>query len=266
MPLPITVVDAFTDKPFSGNPAGVCVLPAERDRTWMQNVAREMNQAETAFMLIRPDHVALRWFTPTIEMDLCGHATIASAHALWEQHTPGIGEKIRFRTKSGDLFAEKDGSWIALDFPALPSAKADAPPGLLDALGTKPKAVSKYKFDYLVELGSEAEVRELKPDLGQIARLPERGVVITAVATTPGFDFVSRFFAPAVGVPEDPVTGSAHCALAPYWAARLGKSEFMAYQASARGGVVKVAIKGDRVALCGKAVTVLRAELVDTGR
>jgi PhzF family phenazine biosynthesis protein len=262
VPLSITVVDAFTDKPFSGNPAAVCVLPEERDRTWMQHVAREMNLAETAFLLLRPDHVALRWFTPLAEVDLCGHATIASAHAMWENHVLPAGKPIRFRTRSGELHAERDGEWIALDFPALPSQRADLPPGLADALGARPKAVSKYKFDYLIELDSEAAVRDLKPDLGVIAQLPVRGVVVTAVATTPGFDFVSRFFAPAVGVPEDPVTGSAHCALAPYWAGKLGKTEFLAYQASARGGIVKVAVKGDRVALCGKAVTVLRAELV----
>jgi PhzF family phenazine biosynthesis protein len=262
MSLSITVVDAFTDKPFSGNPAAVCVLPEERDKTWMQQVAREMNLAETAFLLLRPDHVALRWFTPTTEVDLCGHATIASAHAMWENHVTPEGKPIRFRTKSGVLLAERDGDWIALDFPSLPSQRADLPPGLADALGARPRAVSKYKFDYLIELDSEAAVRDLKPDLGLIAQLPVRGVVVTAVATTPGFDFVSRFFAPAVGVPEDPVTGSAHCALAPYWASKLGKTEFLAYQASARGGVVKVAVNGDRVALCGQAVTVLKAELV----
>ena len=262
MPLTITVVDAFTDKPFSGNPAAVCVLPGEKSKDWMQKVAREMNLAETAFLLLRADHVALRWFTPTTEVDLCGHATIASAHAMWENHVLPEGQPIRFRTRSGELHAERDGDWIALDFPALPSQHADLPPGLSDALGARPRAVSKYKFDYLIELDSEAAVRDLTPDLGVIAQLPVRGVVVTAVATTPGFDFVSRFFAPAVGVPEDPVTGSAHCALAPYWAGKLGKTEFLAYQASPRGGVVKVAVKGDRVALCGKAVTMLRAELV----
>ena len=262
MPQPISVVDAFTDKPFSGNPAGVCILPAEKDKAWMQSVAREMNLAETAFLLIRPDHVAIRWFTPTVEVDLCGHATIASAHLMWEQKTPGIGESIRFRSKSGDLFAKKNGTWVELDFPALPSAKSDAPTGLVEALGILPKAISKYKFDYLVELHSEAEVRNLKPDHTPLAKLPVRGVVVTAVATTPGFDFVSRFFAPGSGVPEDPVTGSAHCALAPYWAAKLGKTEFLAYQASPRGGVVRVTAKGERVALCGQAVTVLEAQLI----
>ena len=262
MPLPITVVDAFTDKPFAGNPAAVCILPAEKDKGWMQQVAREMNLAETAFLLVRADHVALRWFTPTTEVDLCGHATIASAHVLWESGQVAEGQTIRFRTKSGELTAAKSGAWIELDFPALQSAPADAPPGLVDALGVRPAAVFKYTFDYLIELASEAAVRGLTPDLTAIARLPARGVVVTAAATTPGFDFVSRFFAPAVGVPEDPVTGSAHCALAPYWEQKLGKSAFLAYQASPRGGIVKVAVRGDRVALGGQAVTVLRAELV----
>lgn len=261
MPIPITVVDAFTNRPFAGNPAAVCVLPEERDKPWMQQVAREMNLSETAFLLIRPDHVGLRWFTPTVEVDLCGHATLASAHALWEGGGQPAGQTIRFRTRSGDLTAERRGDWIELDFPALPSEPADAPPGLADALGAPPKAVSKYKFDYLIELASEAAVRDLTPDLAVLGRLPVRGIVVTAVATTPGFDFVSRFFAPASGVPEDPVTGSAHCALGPYWAKHLGRSAFLAYQASARGGVVKVEVKGDRVALCGQAVTVLRAEL-----
>jgi PhzF family phenazine biosynthesis protein len=263
MPLPITVVDAFTDTPFAGNPAAVCVLPEERDRAWMQLVAREMNLSETAFLLLRPDHVALRWFTPTVEVDLCGHATLASAHALWERGLLPQDRPIRFRTKSGELFAARDGDWITLDFPALPSVPSDAPPGLVDALGAKPKAVWKYKFDYLVELASEAAVRDHTPDHGMLGRLPVRGIVVTAAATTPGFDFVSRFFAPGSGVNEDPVTGSAHCALGPYWAAKLGKNEFTAYQASARGGIVRVAVKGDRVMLGGKAVTVLNAQLVE---
>ena len=262
MPIPITVVDAFTDKPFAGNPAAVCILPEEKDKAWMHQVAREMNLSETAFLLIRPDHVALRWFTPQVEVDLCGHATLASAHVLWESGLMPAASTIRFRTKSGVLTAAQRGDWIELDFPSLISDWADAPPGLVDALGAKPKAVAKYKFDYLVEMASEAVVRDLKPDLGMIATLPVRGVVVTAAATTPGFDFVSRFFAPAVGVPEDPVTGSAHCALAPYWEKKLGKREFLAYQASPRGGVVKLRLNGERVALCGQAVTVLRAELV----
>lgn len=262
MGLPITIVDAFTDTPFSGNPAAVCVLEREPERAWMQLVAREMNLAETAFVMRRGDQWALRWFTPTVEVDLCGHATLATAHVLWEADLAPSDLALTFRSKSGDLHAKREGSGIWLDFPALPSAWADAPPMLHDALGARPVAVAKYSFDYLVELESEAAVRDLAPDLAQLATVQARGVVVTAVATTPGFDFVSRFFAPQSGVPEDPVTGSAHCALAPYWAERLGKTRMLAYQASARGGMVEVEVVGNRVMLGGKAVTVMRGTLV----
>lgn len=261
MTQPITVVDAFTDTAFSGNPAAVCVLTEERDKRWMQLVAREMNHAETAFLLRRGDAWALRWFTPTVEVDLCGHATLASAHVLWEQGLAAPDETIRFRSKSGDLSAARRGEWIELDFPAVPSEWADAPPGLAEALGARPKFVAKGRFDYLVELESEAAVRDLRPNLAMLAELPARGVIVTAAATTPGFDFVSRFFAPQIGVGEDPVTGSAHCCLAPYWAERFGRTTFLAYQASPRGGVLEVEFKGERVLLRGRAVTVLRGEL-----
>ncbi len=257
MSLPITIVDAFTDKPFSGNPAAVCVLEAERDRTWMQHVAREMNLSETAFVMRRGDHWALRWFTPAVEVDLCGHATLATAHVLWSTDLAPPDLALAFRTRSGELHAKRESSRIWLDFPALPTAWADAPPMLLDALGARPRAVGKYSFDYLVELESEAAVRDLAPDLAGLARVQARGVAVTAVASTPGFDFVSRWFGPQSGVPEDPVTGSAHCALAPYWAERLGKTRMLAYQASARGGIVEVEVTGERVMLGGKAVTVV---------
>ncbi len=262
MPTPITIVDAFTDKPFSGNPAAVCVLDAERDKAWMQQVAREMNLSETAFVIPRGEMWALRWFTPTVEVDLCGHATLATAHVLWDTDRAPPDLALTFRTKSGELHAKREGSRIWLDFPALPASWADAPPMLLDALGARPTAVAKYSFDFLVELESEAAVRDLAPDLAMLARVPGRGVAVTAVATTPGFDFVSRFFAPQSGVNEDPVTGSAHAALAPYWGERLGKTRMLAYQASARGGIVEVEVAGDRVMLGGKAVTVVRGELV----
>ena len=263
MGVPVTVVDSFADKPFAGNPAGVCLLPAERDKVWMQNVAREMNHAETAFLLVRPDHVALRWFTPAVEVDLCGHATLASAHMLWETGTLPAGQPIRFRTKSGELICSRDGEWIRMDFPALPAEWADCPPGLSDALGTKIRSCAKSKFDLLVEVEKERTVRELKPDLSLIALLPYRGVIVTAQAEQDDeYDFVSRFFAPQSGVPEDPVTGSAHCTLAPYWAERLGTNPLIGYQASPRGGMVQVEVKGDRVILGGKAVTVLKAELL----
>lgn len=261
MAQPVVVVDAFTDKPFAGNPAAVCVLPEDRSERWMQQVAREMSLSETAFLLQRADAWALRWFTPTTEVDLCGHATLASAHVMWETGALGATETARFRTRSGVLTARRAGDWIELDFPALPSEAADPHPDLAEALGARPKRVLKSRFDYLIELDSEAAVRDLKPNLAMLAAMPARGIIVTAAATTPGFDFVSRFFAPAVGVPEDPVTGSAHCALGPYWQARLGRDQFLAYQASARGGVVRVTVRGDRVLLGGQAVTVMRGEL-----
>jgi len=263
VPVPITVVDAFTDRPFAGNPAAVCILPAEREKAWMQQVAREMNHAETAFVLCRPDHVALRWFTPTVEVDLCGHATLASAHALWENGTYRAEQLIRFRTRSGDLFATRDGAWIRLDFPALTAQWADTPPGLSDTLGCAVRSCALSKFDLLVEVDAEAKVVNLKPDLSLLARLPYRGVIVTAQADEDkDYHFVSRFFAPQSGVPEDPVTGSAHCALAPYWAERLGTNPLIGYQASPRGGIIQVEVKGDRVILGGQAVTVLKAELL----
>ncbi len=262
VPVPITVVDAFTDKPFSGNPAAVCLLPEERDRRWMAQVAREMNLSETAFVLARGDAWALRWFTPTVEVDLCGHATLATAHVLWERGTLAEGETARFRTRSGLLTARQVDGWIELDFPALEPEWADEPPDLAEALGARPKAVAKSAFDFLVEVESEAVVRDLKPNLVLLATLPARGVIVTAAATTPGFDFVSRFFAPQSGVAEDPVTGSAHCVLGPYWRGKHGRETMLAYQASARGGLIRVEVRGDRVLLGGKAVTVMKGELL----
>jgi PhzF family phenazine biosynthesis protein len=258
----MTVVDAFTSTPFAGNPAAVCLLPEERDKQWMQLVAREMNHAETAFLLVRHDHVALRWFTPLVEVDLCGHATLASAHVLWESGVVARDQAIRFRTKSGLLTATRADDWIQLDFPALFATWADIPPGLDDVLGTGIKAAATSRFDLLVEVASEDVVRELKPDLSQLARQPYRGVIVTARSTADDeYDFVSRFFAPQVGVPEDPATGSAHCVLAPYWGERLGQTSMIGRQLSPRGGIVKVEVKGDRVILGGQAVTTVRGEL-----
>jgi PhzF family phenazine biosynthesis protein len=262
MPLHITTADAFTAAPFAGNPAAVCLLPAPRDDAWMRAVAREMNLAETAFLLRSGDGFGLRWFTPAMEVDLCGHATLASAHVLWEEGHLDRGADARFHTRSGLLSARRDGDWITLDFPATPPAACEAPPPLESALGAPPRLVLKTPFDYLVELESEAAVRAVVPDLGALARLGGRGVIVTSRAASRGFDFVSRFFAPAAGVPEDPVTGSAHCALGPLWGERLGKTSMVGYQASPRGGVVRVTLAGDRVLLGGQAVTVLRAELV----
>jgi PhzF family phenazine biosynthesis protein len=255
-------VDSFSDRPFAGNPAGVCLLEAPASEAWMQDVAREMNLSETAFLVPGPDGFDLRWFTPAAEVKLCGHATLASAHILWQAGVLANGRQARFHTLSGLLTADRRGDWIEMDFPATPAQEAEAPDGLAEALGIRPKYVGRNVFDYLVEAADEATVRGLKPDYTRLAGLPVRGVIVTAPSATGEFDFVSRFFAPAVGVLEDPVTGSAHCCLTPFWAARLGKNSMRAYQASARGGVVRVELAGERVLLSGQAVTVLKAELV----
>jgi PhzF family phenazine biosynthesis protein len=227
----------------------------------MRDVAREMNLAETAFLTPQDDGYRLRWFTPTVEVDLCGHATVASAHILWEEGYLPAGKQARFHTRSGLLLADQRGEWIELDFPATPPDAEEPPASLLEALGTKAKYVGRSKFDYLVEVDSEQTVRALQPDLALLRKLPVRGVIATARSAAPEFDFVSRFFAPAAGIDEDPATGSAHCALGPYWGRQLGKTGLMAYQASPRGGVVRVRLQGDRVILGGQAVTVLRGEL-----
>jgi PhzF family phenazine biosynthesis protein len=259
---PIVQVDAFTDTPFAGNPAAVCILPELRDEHWMQNVAREMNLSETAFLLQQSDGFNLRWFTPAVEVDLCGHATLASAHVLWESGHLKLHEQARFHTRSGLLTAERKGVWIELNFPATPDEPADAPSGLLEALGVTATYIGKNRFDYLIEVESEDTVRNISPNFSLLATIPARGVIVTSRSPSPNYDFVSRFFAPQVGVNEDPVTGSAHCTLAPYWSKKLGKDEMVGYQASARGGVVRVRVSGDRVYLGGQAVTVLRGELV----
>jgi PhzF family phenazine biosynthesis protein len=263
MGLRLTQVDAFTDTPFHGNPAAVCVLTAPRDARYMQDVAREMNLSETAFLVARPEGgFDLRWFTPAVEVDLCGHATLASAHVLWDEGHLPRAEAARFSTRSGWLTCRAQGAWIEMDFPAKVEQPAAPPPELEAALGVTAKYVGRNAFDYLVEVDAEATVRAVAPDHAVLRTLPVRGVIVTAAASSPGYDFVSRFFAPGSGIDEDPVTGSAHCALAPFWAARLGKAEMTAYQASPRGGVVKVHARGDRVGLSGQAVTVLRGELV----
>lgn len=254
-------VDSFTEKPFAGNPAGVCILPGPRDETWMQNVAREMNLSETAFLYRGKDGYELRWFTPAAEVELCGHATLASAHILWETGDLAPKAEARFQTKSGLLTAARRGGQIELDFPAKPEETAEAPDGLIEALGVEPRHIGRNAFDYLVEVESQEIVRDAAPDFARLKKIRARGVMITSAASSAGFDFVSRFFAPAVGIDEDPVTGSAHCCLGPYWGAKLGKTEMKAYQASARGGIVRVRLAGDRVMLGGHAVTILRGEL-----
>ena len=263
MPQPIVQVDAFTDRPFAGNPAAVCILPSPREEQWMRDVAAEMNLSETAFLHRLDDGWSLRWFTPAVEVDLCGHATLASAHVLWQDGLLPPDAEARFHTRSGLLTAARQGDWISMDFPANPGQAAPAPEGLEQALGVRPVYTGRSKFDWLVELESEAAVRALQPDLGLLATVDARGVIVTARGEGGDFDFVSRFFAPRVGVPEDPVTGSAHCALAPFWAARLGRDELTGFQASRRGGIVRVRVAGDRVVLSGQAVTVMRGELAD---
>lgn len=254
-------VDAFTNQPFAGNPAAVCILPQLGEELWMQNVASEMNLSETAFLSKQADGFNLRWFTPVKEVDLCGHATLASAYVLWERGYLQLDEEARFHTRSGLLTAKRQGEWIELNFPAIVATPTDASPELIQALGTTPKYVGKNQMDYLLELDSEETLRNLKPDFSLLKTLPVRGAIVTSKATSSDYDFVSRFFAPGVGIDEDPVTGSAHCCLGPFWRDRTGKDDFIAYQASARGGTIEVSCRGDRVLLSGQAVLVFRGEL-----
>jgi predicted PhzF superfamily epimerase YddE/YHI9 len=258
-------IDSFTERPFRGNPAAVCLLESPAEPSWMQDVAREMNLSETAFVHRMGGAFGLRWFTPAVEVELCGHATLASAHALWEEGILDPGDAALFDTLSGRLVATRRGDRIEMDFPAEIARPCDPPPGLLQAVGApSPVAVARNRFDILIEVADEATVRSLAPDFGRLASLPVRGVMVTAAAdelVSSGIDFVSRFFAPAVGVDEDPVTGSAHCCLGPWWADRLGVTDLVGRQLSARGGTVGVSVRGERVMLAGKAVTVLRGEL-----
>ncbi len=263
--VPLWQVDAFADRPFTGNPAAVCVLESERDDAWLQAVAQEMNLSETAFLRQRSDGFELRWFTPEVEVELCGHATLASAHALWENGFAAPSETLRFHTRSGELTAVRRGDLIELDFPAMPVEESPPPAGLLESLGLESIAIAfagRTKFDRFLALNSAEGLRQLRPNFAQLAAVDTRGVIVTARSDDPCYDFISRFFGPAVGIHEDPVTGSAHCALATYWAPRLGKESLTAYQASARGGAVGVTLRGERVLLAGRAVTVLKAELV----
>jgi len=260
MPIRIVQVDAFTSQPFAGNPAAVCILPAPADETWMKNIAREMNLSETAFLHPEANGYRLRWLTPAVEVDLCGHATLASAHVLWQDGHLPLDATAHFHTRSGHLTATKKGDWIELDFPAKLEQPAEPPSQLSEALGTSLKYVGKNQFDYLVEVADEATLRALKPNFHMLANLPVRGVIVTAQSHE--YDFVSRFFAPGSGIDEDPVTGSAHTCLAPFWGKRLNKTEMTGYQASPRGGIVKVILTGDRVKLLGQAVTVMTGELL----
>jgi PhzF family phenazine biosynthesis protein len=261
--VPIFVADAFTDRPFHGNPAAVCFLPGPRPDRWLQDVAAEMNLAETAFLLPEADGFRLRWLTPVAEVDLCGHATLASAHILWQEGRAQPDSPIRFHTRSGVLTAAPRRDGIALDFPATPPAAAEPPAGLVEALGLSPRFVGRTQFNYLIECDTAAVVRQARPDFRRLrdVEVGARGIIITARSDDPAFNFVSRFFAPRLGVDEDPVTGSAHCSLGPFWAERLGRTALVGYQASARGGVVRVEVGGERVQLIGQAVTVWRGAL-----
>jgi PhzF family phenazine biosynthesis protein len=255
-------IDAFTDVPFHGNPAAVCLLDHEREAGWMQDVAAEMNLSETAFLLRQADGFSLRWFTPAVEVNLCGHATLASAHALWEEEILPAADAARFHTRSGLLTATRTGGWIELDFPSQPAKAAEPPPGLLEALGiSAPLFVGKNVADYLVELDDAGAVRAVSPGFAALRRIDARAVMVTSRGDGTEYDFISRFFAPAVGVDEDPVTGSAHTCLTPYWTSKLGREQLLGFQASRRGGVIRVRQAGERVKLAGQAVTVVEGEL-----
>jgi PhzF family phenazine biosynthesis protein len=255
-------VDAFTAKAFRGNPAAVCLLEHPMVDTWMQDVAMEMNLSETAFLIRQGDGYNLRWFTPKVEVDLCGHATLAGAHVLFESGAARQDATIRFYTRSGLLTAALNDGWMELNFPSTPDTEVSAPEGLMAALGVEASYVGKTQFDYIVEVASEEVVKNLSPDFDALCRIPTRGVIVTSRSGSGEFDFVSRFFCPILGIREDPVTGSAHCCLGPYWAKKLNKNSFVAYQASERGGIIRVCVDGDRVYLSGQAVTVEKGELL----
>ena len=252
----VAIVDAFTDSPFSGNPAAVCLLPDPANAEWMQAVARELNQPATAFLAAKDDEFELRWFSPKTELALCGHGTLASAHVLWREKAVAPDQPLRFRSRAGKLVCTWQDGRIAMDFPAEPPRAAEPPEALLRALGERPRFVGRNRFDYLVELDSAVAVRTAKPDLGLLATVPTRGVILTALSDSADHDFVSRFFAPSAGVGEDAVTGSAHCCLGPFWGDRLGKEHLVGYQASSRGGTVGVRLRGERLDVIGRAVTV----------
>jgi PhzF family phenazine biosynthesis protein len=262
----IIQVDAFTSEPFGGNPAAVCLPDREVTTTWMQAVAAEMNLSETAFLRRRDTGgFSIRWFTPVVEVPLCGHATLASAHVLWDQELASGNEPITFHAQHAVLVARRESGWISLDFPALPVEACDCPSGLAEALRCRPLKTHRSRSGVrtvLVEAESEEVVRSLRPDFGSLERVDLDACILTAPADSDLCDFVSRFFGPGIGIPEDPVTGAAHCSLGPYWAERLGKTELVGHQISERGGVVKVRVRGDRVDLLGQAVTVSRGELL----
>jgi PhzF family phenazine biosynthesis protein len=260
--VPCWQVDAFTDHAFGGNPAAVCWLESEAETAWMQSVAAEMNLSETSFVRPLGDKLELRWFTPTMEVDLCGHATLATAHALWSAERVSRDRPLQFQTRSGVLTCKRSGDWIELDFPATPPSLVPPTDQLRDVLGVNVLKAGKSRYYTMAVLESADSVRTVAPDFRKMKELPTLGVIVTAPSDDPKYDFVSRFFAPAMGVDEDPVCGSAHCCLAPYWGELFGKRELNAYQASARGGILRLRLNGDRVDLIGQAVVVWRGELL----
>ncbi|NQX58340.1 PhzF family phenazine biosynthesis protein [Paenibacillus qinlingensis] len=259
MTLTIYVVDAFTDKIFKGNPAAVCLTSEPLDEELMQQIASEMNLSETAFMFPQQDGYSLRWFTPHSEVDLCGHATLASAHILWETGGLSLSQRANFYTKSGLLTAFKHDSWIQLNFPSEPVLACEYPSELIDALQIHPLFVGRNRFDYFIEVESEDIIKRLSPNFSLLQTIQTRGINVTSRSQE--YDFVSRCFFPAVGVNEDPVTGSSHCGLAPYWGKKLNKTDMYAYQASARGGLLQIRLDENRVLMSGQAVTVMKSEL-----
>jgi PhzF family phenazine biosynthesis protein len=259
-------VDAFASTPFHGNPAAVCIPDVQKDEPWMMHVAAEMNLSETAFLSPQTDGYGLRWFTPTKEVSLCGHATLASAHILWEEGLVSDQQEIHFRTLSGLLIAKSKGKLIQLDFPARMVEPTKSNLSINEALGAVPVSTNRYAVPngtiYLLEYQSETIVRELKPDFKRLSETDGRAIIVTGKSDSDGQDFVSRYFAPAVGIDEDPVTGSAHCYLAPYWSARLGKTDLIGFQASQRNGYVRCRHDRDRVYLEGSAVTIFKGTLL----
>lgn len=265
MPSPLFVVDAFTDRAFAGNPAAVCPSDGPPDESRMRLVAREMNLSETAFVWPEGDGWRLRWFTPESEVRLCGHATLATAHVLWQSGTLDAQTPAVFRTLSGTLVARRAEAEIELDFPEEPLQPVPAPPGLLEALGVREAEAVFIGWTgtrFVVEVTRASVVREARPSMEALRAVGSGRVAITARSDDPAYDIVSRYFAPGIGVPEDPVTGSAHCALGPYWAEKLGRAELRGWQASARGGTIRLVTGGGRVRLFGQAVTVMRGELL----
>ena len=261
--VPLFQVDAFTDKMFAGNPAAVVIIDHNPDRDWMLRVAGEMNLSETAFVYPLGEQFGLRWFTPRTEVELCGHGTLSAAHILWETRTVPVDRVITFNTLSGLLGAQRTDAWITLDFPANAVIPADLPEGVINAVGGKPVFHGVSGEKWLLEYASEAEILALAPDFISLSAIPGRGLIVTSRSGSGDVDFVSRYFAPWVGINEDPVTGSAHTILGPYWGRKLEKSEMTARQVSARGGLLRVRLADRRVFISGQAVTVFKGELLD---